>query len=140
MKSIFSSKSAESRSVNFNWGGNKFTFSCELSADYLYLATNEYLFLNNELLLEAGGFKNCDHVKGVFTDEQGTQHEISFSTRSSLDTWQRVSVTIDKIEVFNGGCPIRGLVKAILIYLPLGFMLGISVAKLLGFINIYLRL
>lgn len=124
------------RAIIFRWQNANFLFESEISPDYLYLASKETLFRNGELLLRKGGFHIQQTATGNFTDEAGIVHKIEFHTRSLLNIVLPVTVYIDNEMVYSGTCPIRGLLKAILIYFPIGFLLGTLLSSLAGFITI----
>jgi len=127
------------REAVFNWNGSLFRFESTISKDYLWLASNEKLYLNNEVLLESGGFNISEDISGYFYDSNGKQHSISFHTRSLIDFWQPVQIYIDDILVYKGASPIKGLFKAILIYFPIGVMIGLGMCWLAGLIALRLN-
>ncbi len=122
--------------ARFLWKNLTFEFRSWVSADFLYLASYNTLYLNNRILLKSGGFHFRESASGTFIDNKGLEHSIKFETRNLIDIWQPVTITIDGEIVYQGGTPIRGLLKAILLYFPIGFLIGIVLGKFLGILNI----
>ena len=124
------------RTASFNWHELNFEFKSEISEDFMYLASYNTLYLNGKPFLRSGGFHFRESARRKFTDGSGIEHEVRFETSNLIDIWQPVTILIDNEIVYQGAAPIKGLLTAVLIYFPIGFLIGIALGKCLGILNI----
>lgn len=105
---------AKRKQAGFKWNTSTILIECRILARYLFLATQSYLYVDGQLVLETGGFRIREKGIGEFLDSQGHRHQIEYEGGGLFLTWVPCSISIDGDLVYKGACPIRGLYKAVI--------------------------
>lgn len=123
-------------SAEFRWQQQEFTLQIHISEDCLFLGPARELYLNGRLLLRHTGCRCKHNQKTIFTDTEGQDHTLHFHTVNRFNIWLDTLIQIDDEIVFASLIPVKGWYTTLLIYLPILFLLGVSLGKLLGLLTI----
>lgn len=128
------------RQTGFTWKGHNFVIESSISQKYLFLASQERIYMDGKLILEHGGFNFKTKESVTFLDEEGIEHCLEFRCSSFMDTWLPLSIMIDGNLVYKGGVPVKGIFASILIYFPIFFFVVLFILYAFDLISISLSL
>jgi hypothetical protein len=125
------------KQTGFKWNNESFQIISQISEEYLYLASKETIFQNGKLLFSRGGFRSKRSIEFNFNDQSGDIHKFEMRCFPIKSNWLNFTILIDDIVVYKGSTPIKGIFTTVAVYLPVFFLVLLTLGRLLGFFLIY---
>ncbi len=107
---------SKGKQAGFKWNDTIIILESKTSAKFFYLATQTTqtkLYVNGILTLETGGFNLWSRAVGEFVDSLNNNHQIEYEEGGIFSTWLPCTVSIDGEKVYNGGIPVKGILKGL---------------------------
>ena len=113
------------KQIKFDWKDFTITMETKLAGKYLLLATQEYIYVNEKLIISAGGYKFKEKGIGEFVDAKGKRHQIEYKCGGFVTTRIPCTILFDGEIVYKGSIPIKGIIKGFLVWISFAIILAI---------------